>query len=123
MAVVYIAFGSNLGDRNKNIQDAMSFLVSHPDIKVKNISSTIETEPQGGPPQAKFLNGAVKIETDLSPQGLLEVLKKIEADLGRKQTPRNSPRPIDLDIIFYGGNIIDTSDLKIPHPRMHPRQL
>lgn len=122
MATVYIAFGSNLADRNKNIQAAISLLNSRPGIKISKISSIIETEPQGGPAQGKFLNGAIEIKTDLRPKALLSVLQDIENQLGRKRTTENAPRVIDLDIIFYADRIIDNPGLKIPHPRMHKRQ-
>jgi len=117
----YIAFGSNLGDRNKNIQQAIASLKAYPKIQVRKISSIIETEPEGAPAQGKFLNGALKIETDLSARGLLEALQKIEADLGRERTIKNGPRTIDLDIIFYGGQAINEPDLIIPHPRWNHR--
>jgi len=119
---VYIAFGSNLGDRNKNVQKAISRLKSHPKITVKKISSIIETEPEGGPKQTKFLNGVLKIETILSPRGLLKFLQRIETDLGRKRTVKNGPRTIDLDIIFYGDKVINNPDLVIPHPRWQGRE-
>lgn len=121
MAVAYIAFGSNLGERYKNIRDAISSLTSCPGIEIKKISSIIETEPEGGPRQGKFLNGAIEIETDLPPEGLLEALQKIENALGRERTVKNSPRAIDLDILFYEDRILDVANLKIPHPRLHKR--
>lgn len=131
MPIVYIAFGSNLGDRNKNIQQAIEFLKARPKIKVIKTSSIIETEPEDGPRQGKFLNGAVKIETDLSPRELLEILQKIETDLGReravqiagsREREKNGPRIIDLDIIFYGNETINEPDLVIPHPRWQDRE-
>ena len=121
MSIAYIAFGSNLGDRNKNIQAAISLLKVHPRIKVKKISSIIETEPEGGAKQGKFLNGALKAETDLSARKLLEVIQKIEIDLGRKRILKNGPRTIDLDIIFYDDKTINKPDLIIPHPRWQNR--
>ena len=123
MPAAYIAFGSNLGDRNKNIQEALLALSSHPKIKLIKTSSIIETEPEGGPPdQPKFLNGAVKIETDLSPDDLLSALQAIEKQLGRSRAIKNGPRTIDLDIIFYGDEIINKPGLVIPHPRWRQRQ-
>lgn len=122
MAVAYIAFGSNLGDRNKNIQDAIKALKAHPSIKVKKISSIMETKPEGGPPQPKFLNCVLEMQTGLSPHGLLKFLQKIESDLGRKRTVKNGPRTIDLDIIFYDDKVINKPDLVIPHPKWRQRQ-
>lgn len=130
MPIAYIAFGSNLGDRNKNINDAVSLLKARPKIKVIKTSSIIETEPEGGPKQGKFLNGALKIETDLSSRELLIALQDIENKLGRKhavqitgsrEREKNGPRTIDLDIIFYGDEKINEPDLIIPHPRWNQR--
>jgi len=122
MHTAYIAIGSNLGDREKNIQEAIKLMASYPNINIKKTSSIIETDPEGGPPQGKFLNGAIKIETDLSARKLLETLQKIEKDLGRKRTVKNAPRIIDLDIIFYNDENINEPDLVIPHPRWQKRQ-
>jgi 2-amino-4-hydroxy-6-hydroxymethyldihydropteridine diphosphokinase len=120
--IAYIAFGSNLGNRKKNIQDAIALLKSHQRITVQKISSLIETRPQGGPAQGKFLNGVLKIETDLSARKILKVLQDIEKYLGRKRTVKNGPRTIDLDIIFYGDKTINEPDLVIPHPRWQDRE-
>ena len=122
MPIAYIAFGSNLGDRNKNIQHALSLLSALQKVKIKKISSIIETEPEGGPRQGKFLNGVVEIDTGLSAEKLLEALLKIEKELGRKRSVKNGPRTIDLDIIFYGKKIINKPGLTIPHPRWRQRQ-
>jgi len=122
MHTAYIAIGSNLGDREKNIQEAIKLMASYPNINIKKTSSIIETDPEGGPPQGKFLNGAIKIETDLSARKLLETLQKIEKDLGRKRTVKNAPRIIDLDIIFYNDENINEPDLVIPHQRWQKRQ-
>lgn len=121
MVTAYIAFGSNLGDRNKNIQNAIRALKARPGIKVIKTSSIIETEPEDGLPQGKFLNGAIKIETDLTPGKLLETLQKIETGLGRTRTVKNGPRIIDLDIIFYNDKAINEPGLTIPHPRWRQR--
>ncbi|UCD15056.1 MAG: 2-amino-4-hydroxy-6-hydroxymethyldihydropteridine diphosphokinase, partial [Candidatus Omnitrophota bacterium] len=81
----------------------------------------IETTPQGGPPQPKYLNGVVKIKTHLSARHLLNVLQTIEKRLGRRQLIKNGPRPIDLDILLYGDEVFRERDLVIPHPRMRKR--
>lgn len=119
---VFIGIGSNLGDRYNNIESAINHLKSVPDVEVKKISSLIETEPQGGPPQPRYLNGVIKLKTSLSARKLLEVLQKIEHSLGRMRREKNGPRTIDLDILLYGGETIDEPDLKIPHPRMKKRE-
>ncbi|MCM8781965.1 MAG: 2-amino-4-hydroxy-6-hydroxymethyldihydropteridine diphosphokinase [Candidatus Omnitrophica bacterium] len=122
MVTAYISFGSNLGERNKNIERAIAYLKELDGIVVKNVSSIYETEPVGGPPQEKFLNGVIEVETSLLPDELLDRLKGIESRLGRVKTDENSPRPIDLDIIFYQDIVIDGERIKIPHPRMHERE-
>ena len=121
MAVIsYIGIGSNMGRRKANIHKALEFL-KRQNIKIKKISRIIETEPVDGPRQAKFLNAAVKTETDLSPQRLLDILKDIEKKMGRKKTIKNGPRPIDLDILLYADKIIKSKRLTVPHPRMLKR--
>mgnify|MGYP001580373830 CR=1 FL=1 len=122
MVVCYLGIGSNLGNRSKNIKKALDYLAKTKDIKLEKFSRVYETQSQGGPPQCKFLNAAVKIKTSLSPQALLKTLKKIEKDLGRKKTVRFGPREIDLDILLYGDRIIKHNNLVIPHPRMFERE-
>src|SRR3989338_8540245 len=123
MAVVLLGIGSNLGDRQAHIQLALSLLREIPSIKVLVVSSIIETLPEGGPPQGNFLNGALKIETDLLPLEFLSKLKGIERRLGRVKQEPNGPRPIDLDILFYDDVVIvDGKSLTIPHPRLHERE-
>ena len=119
--ISYIGLGSNLGDRLANINKAIEYLKENQDITVERVSSIIETEPQGGPPQGKFLNAVVKIKTTLKPKELLKVLQNIEEKLGRVRTIKNGPRTIDLDILLYGNEKIDEPDLKVPHPRMGER--
>ncbi len=121
MTQVYIGVGSNVGDRKRNIETAIEKLQNIEGVEVTRVSSLIETEPEGGPPQNKFLNGAIEIKTRLSPDGLLRQLKKIEKKLGRIRTVKNGPRSIDLDILTFGNRKINTPHLKIPHPRMHKR--
>ncbi len=122
MANVYLGIGSNMGDRAANIDRAMTLLKEHKDIKVIAESSLIETDPVGGPAQPKFLNGAIQIDTDLMPLDLLSQLKIIERRLGRVKGEPNSPRPIDLDILFYDDVVIvDGKNLTIPHPKIAER--
>lgn len=118
----YIAVGSNLGNRQKNIDEAVRYLRETAGIEVKRVSSVYETEPVDGPEQPRYLNGAVEIETELGPRQLLLALRRIEDRLGRERALRNGPRTIDLDILTYGDIQIDEPDLKIPHPRMHERE-
>ncbi len=123
MAVVYLGIGSNLGDRNANIDKALTLLEEKKDIKVEAVSHRIETAPQGGPPQGDFLNAAARVETDLLPLEFLSRLKAVERRLGRVRSEPNAPRPIDLDILFYDDIVIvDGKNLCIPHPRLVERE-
>ena len=122
MEIAYIGIGSNLGKRSKNIDIAIEHLRKTPLTFVEKISSIYETDPAGGPPQGKFLNGAIKIKTALSPQALLKRLKEIEKMLGRVKTVKNGPRIIDLDILMYGQQRISGEELTLPHPRMNERE-
>jgi len=117
----YIGIGSNLGDRHKNIDDAIGKMRGVDGIEVKKLSRIYETEPVGGPKQGQYLNAVIEIETTLTARGLLLTLQGIENQLGRTRLVRYGPRTIDLDILTYGDERIDESDLKIPHPRMDER--
>ncbi len=120
MSVVYLGLGSNLGDRAKNIQDALGLLAKF-GIQILKVSSIIETSPVGGPPQGLFLNAAVKVETSLPPLKLLGIINQIESLLGRVRTIPNAPRPMDIDILLYEDVIMNDPVLVIPHPRMNER--
>ena len=120
MHKVFIAIGSNLGDRMKNIETALEKMEAY-GLRIIKKSSIIETEPYGFKEQDKFLNGVILIETDLGPFELLNLLLNIEREMGRERKIRWGPRNIDLDIIFYDDLIIDTENLKIPHPDAHNR--
>lgn len=123
METVYIALGSNLGDREEHLQRAIDGLGDTPGVEVLTRSSWIETDFVGeGPEQGRFLNGVVEIQTSLAPRALLGVLWALEAAAGRQSPhPRNHPRQLDLDIIFYGDHVIDSRELQVPHPRWHER--
>ncbi|MCX5687073.1 MAG: 2-amino-4-hydroxy-6-hydroxymethyldihydropteridine diphosphokinase [Candidatus Omnitrophica bacterium] len=118
----YIGIGSNLGDREKYIRNAIEKLKETEGVEVKKISNIYETEPIGGPEQGKYLNGVIEIETWLEPSDLIIKLQKIEEQLGRIRSVKNAPRTIDLDILLYGDKKINKSGLKIPHPRMNERE-
>ena len=119
MSLVYIALGSNLGDRAANLAKAREMLGK--DIRVLKCSSIYQTTPWGYSEQEDFYNQVMECETELTPKGLLRRLKGIEKRIGRKKTFRNGPRVIDLDIIFYDDLIMDSRRLIIPHPGMHER--
>lgn len=119
MVEAYIGFGSNIGDREANINRAIGILKQK--IKIIKISSLNETKPMYMENQGWFLNGAAKVDTELKPKELLDLLKNTEKNLGRKETGRNRPRIIDLDILFYGDQILNEDDLHIPHPKIQER--
>jgi 2-amino-4-hydroxy-6-hydroxymethyldihydropteridine diphosphokinase len=115
---VYLGLGSNLGDRMNNLGLAISFLSER--LKIEDMSAIYQTEPVGDSDQPKFLNMATKISTRLPVATLLTMAKGIEAKLGR--VPINTPRPIDIDILFYGDQVINNPPgLIVPHPRLAER--
>jgi 2-amino-4-hydroxy-6-hydroxymethyldihydropteridine diphosphokinase len=120
MAEAFIAIGSNLGNRESNIRTALNLLKEK--VTVLKISSTYETEPMYVEDQNWFLNSVVKIETDMPPPELLCYLKDIERRMGREKRTRYSPRIMDLDILFYGKEVIIQNDLEIPHPKIQERR-
>ena len=118
---VLLGLGSNLGDRDAAIAAALDALGRVPGVEVVEVSPLLESEPVGGPPQSKYRNGAARLRTTLVPHALLAVLKATERAAGRVPGPRNGPRPLDLDILTFGGRTLDTRDLVVPHPRLHER--
>jgi dihydroneopterin aldolase/2-amino-4-hydroxy-6-hydroxymethyldihydropteridine diphosphokinase len=122
MAIVYIGLGSNMGDREKNLADAVSRLSSLPFITFLKQSSVLETEPVDYLEQPRFLNKIIVIETTLAPRELLNRTGKIEIELGRRKTVPKGPRTIDLDILLYDDIILQTADLTIPHPEIKNRK-
>ena len=119
----FIAFGANLGDRARNIGDALGRLGAIPGVKIRKVSSLLENAAVGGPADAPpFLNGIAEVETSLEPRALLAELLRIEHELGRRRIEKLEPRQIDLDIVLFDSRIIEAPDLTIPHPRMHLRR-
>ena len=117
---IYIALGSNLGDKEKNLEEALG-LLAQKGIRVCKVSDFMITKPYGVTDQPDFLNAVAEIETDKSPKELLQVLLQIEREMGRKRIRRWGERNIDLDLLLYHDCIIDLSDLKVPHPDMQNR--
>jgi 2-amino-4-hydroxy-6-hydroxymethyldihydropteridine diphosphokinase len=117
----YISFGSNMGDREDYLKQAIQKINLHPSIQVEDISSIYETDPIGFVDQAQFLNMIIKINTVLSAFELLDVLQEIEKLLDRKREVRWGPRTLDLDILLYNHENIDAEQLIVPHPRMCER--
>jgi 2-amino-4-hydroxy-6-hydroxymethyldihydropteridine diphosphokinase len=119
--IVYLGLGSNLGDRTEFIRLAIEKIKSSSYFSDILWSELIETSPVGYTQQPDFINCAVKLETELSPEELLNELQSIELELGRKRGFKWGPRTIDIDILFYGDRIIQKPDLLIPHPELHKR--
>ncbi len=119
MQTVYLALGTNLGDRLANLQAALAALP--PAVKVLERSRVYETSPWGVTDQPAFLNMAIKGETALAPLSLLKALKQLEKKLGRVPSVRYGPRLIDIDILFYDDLSLETLELTIPHPRLSER--
>jgi 2-amino-4-hydroxy-6-hydroxymethyldihydropteridine diphosphokinase len=119
VARVYIGLGSNLGDRLSNLRTAVEQLSSLMP-QIVGVSSVYETEPVG-PEQPDYLNAVVCADTDLAPEALLAAMQKVESKLGRTRMTRWGPRTIDLDLLLYGDQIIDSKDLKVPHPEITNR--
>lgn len=117
--VVYLALGSNLGNRLANLKAAINNLT--PQMTLKKKSPIYETQPWGVYDQESFLNQVVIAETYLEAGALLKHLKRLEAALGREPSVENGPRVIDLDILFFDDEVIDAPPLAIPHPRLHER--
>ena len=117
---VLLGFGSNVGDKKRNINSAYQKLNEIGKIVKK--SKMYKTEPVGYMEQEDFINTAVMLETDLKPTELIKKTQQIEKDLGRIKTIENGPRTIDIDILLYEQEIIETKKLQIPHPRFHLRK-
>ena len=115
---VYLCLGSNLGNRQENLDWALELLSQR--VRLAKVSSVYETEPVGNINQPRFLNMVCEVYTRLEPAQLLTLAKSIETKLGRTGRS-NEPRPIDVDILFYGDQVIETPELVIPHPRMTKR--
>lgn len=119
----YIALGSNLGDREGFIRDALWALDEIEGVRVAKVSSLLENPAVGGPPDSPpFLNAAAELRTTLGPHELLRQMLRIEQSLSRQRSEKSAPRTIDLDLLLYGNEVIETQELRIPHPRMKERE-
>ena len=119
MTRVFLGIGTNLGDREQNLREALAVLSQK--MVILKESSVYQTAPWGYLDQPAFLNQVIKAQTDLSSLNLLGFLKETEKLLGRQANFRYGPRLIDLDILFYGNRIIQTPRLQVPHPRLTQR--
>lgn len=118
---MYLSLGSNLGDREKNLRTAIAALAGAR-VRVTRISSFYETEPVDLREQPWFLNCVAQSETELPPLDLLRALRGVESQMGSRKLVPKGPRLIDLDILLYGSETIDTPELQVPHPRMLMRK-
>lgn len=119
--VAYIALGTNIGERYNYLEEAIKYLNGDSHIELISTSSIYETDPVGYTDQDLFLNMVIKVSTSLTAVELLDVCLEIEHKLGRKREVRWGPRIIDLDILLYNQENIETKKLLVPHPRMHER--
>jgi 2-amino-4-hydroxy-6-hydroxymethyldihydropteridine pyrophosphokinase len=118
--IVYLSLGSNIGDRENELREAIRRLAAVGDVK--SISSFYETEPVEVTDQAWFLNCAVSLETSMAPEQLMSALLRMEEEMGRRRLQKKGPRTIDFDILLFGEAVISTADLTIPHPAMQHRR-
>src|SRR3981189_3533781 len=119
---VYLSLGSNVGDREANLRAAIDEL-PHAGVAVTRVSSFYETEPVDLREQPWFLNCAVEVETHFDTIMLLRALREIETKMGNKKLVAKGPRLIDMDILLYGSETMDTKELQVPHPRMEQRRV
>jgi len=122
VTLAYVGLGANLGPREITLLRAVDLLAETEGLDVRAVSQFRETEPVGIVDQPLFLNGAVALNTSLSPRGLLDRLLEIERELGRVRDVRWGPRVVDLDLLVYGDRQIDEPGLRVPHPRLHERR-
>jgi 2-amino-4-hydroxy-6-hydroxymethyldihydropteridine diphosphokinase len=118
--LVYLSLGSNLGDRQVQLQDALAKLAAVG--RVVATSSFYETEPVEFTQQPWFLNCAIALETNKTPEQLMAAILRIEEEMGRRRVQKKGPRAIDIDILLFDDTIVDSKELTIPHPAMHQRR-
>jgi 2-amino-4-hydroxy-6-hydroxymethyldihydropteridine diphosphokinase len=123
MNTAFVGIGANLGDRERTLRLALRLLGDRDGVTVAAVSSLRETAPVGYLDQPSFVNGAARLETELSARELLRVLLDVERELGRDRSgPRFGPRTVDLDLLLYGEVELDEPGLVVPHPRLHERR-
>ena len=121
MTRAYVGLGANLGPREVTLLRAADLLAAADGVEVVAVSQLRETDPVGVVEQPPFLNGAIALDTSLSPRAVLELLLEIEEELGRVRGERWGPRTVDLDLLVYGDERVDEDGLHVPHPRLHER--
>ena len=122
MTRAYVGLGANLGPREVTLLRAADLLAAADGVEVVAVSQLRETDPVGFVEQPPFLNGAIALDTSLSPRAVLELLLEIEEELGRVRGERWGPRTVDLDLLVYGDECVDEDGLHVPHPRLHERR-
>ena len=120
--ICYIGIGSNLGDSLKKTKQAIGFISRIKGVELKTVSSFYKTEPVGIKKQNSFINAVAEIKTALSPISLFRELQSIENEMGREREVKGGPRIIDLDLLFFGQNVIKEENLIIQHPEIHKRR-
>jgi len=118
---IFIGLGSNLGERENNVWRAVDIMEKHPHLRVIGVSTLLTTAPLGPISQPDFINAVAKIETDLTPLELLDVLLEIERRMGRVRGEKWGPRTIDLDILIFGKQTVNDPRLTVPHPEIENR--
>ena len=121
VTIAYLGLGSNVGDREEYIEQAIFLLEKNPKIEMVKHSSNFETEAEGGGNQPPFINAVAAVKTKLDPYQLLDLCQEIEATLGREREIEWGPRTIDIDILLYNDDVISDDRLQVPHPLMHER--
>lgn len=121
MARAFVGVGANLGDAAAQVRAAIGALAALPGTRLVAASSLYRTAPLGYADQPDFVNAAVLLETALAPRALLEALQAVEARSGRARSFKDAPRVLDLDLLLYGGEVLQEPDLVVPHPRLHSR--
>ncbi|MGS0763229.1 2-amino-4-hydroxy-6-hydroxymethyldihydropteridine diphosphokinase [Syntrophomonas curvata] len=119
--IVYIGLGSNIGDKKGRLEQARGMIAGIGDVKIIQTSSLYLTSPWGNPDQEDFINQVIKVSTGLPAGDLLDRLQQIEIKMGRQRNVKWGPRTIDLDILLYGDEVIDSPELRVPHPHMRER--
>ena len=122
MPLAYVGLGSNLNHRLENLNKAISLIEQNSNISLLKRSSVYQTEPVGPKDQPDFLNMALEVETTLSPFELLTFLQEVEEKMGRKREGKWGPRNIDLDLLLFEDQVIDSVEMNLPHPQMHLRK-
>lgn len=117
----FVSLGSNLGDRRAHLEQGLAALAALPRTGCVTVSPLYETDPVGPPPQGPYLNAVVRLRTSLEPRPLLDALLAIERAAGRERGERWAARTLDLDLLLYGGRLIDEPGLRVPHPRLAER--